>query len=123
MIGRRIEALRDLLILVALLIAAAAVIFSRPPVPQPASYHDFADQRSLFGVPNLMDVASNLPFLFVGVWGLLAVLGRESSSTFLTRTERWPYAVFFLGVALTCFGSSYYHPIPTTRRWCGTACR
>jgi hypothetical protein len=107
---------RGLLILAALVILATGLIFSRPPVPQPASYHDFADQRTFFGVPNFMDVASNLPLLIVGVWGLLVVFGRGSSRAFLTRAERWPYAVFFRGVALTCFGSSDYHLHPTNPR-------
>ena len=105
-----------LLILAALVIAATVSIFSRPPIPQPASYHDFADQRAFLGVPNFMDVVSNLAFLFVGLWGLLVVTGRESSSAFLTRAERWPYGVFLLGVALTFVGSSYYHLHPTNTR-------
>jgi hypothetical protein len=31
---------------------------------------------------------------------------------FLDSRERWPYFVFFLGVALTTFGSAYYHAGP-----------
>lgn len=101
------------LILAALVIAAMALIFSRPPIPQPASYHDFADQRGFLGVPNFLNVLSNLPSLFVGVWGLLLVVRRKSNGAFLTGSERWAYGVFFLGVALTFFGSSYYHLDPT----------
>lgn len=32
------------------------------PIPQPQSYHSFADQRSILGVPNFWNVVSNLPF-------------------------------------------------------------
>jgi hypothetical protein len=106
------ETHRGLVILAALLLVAAVVIFSRPPIGQPAAYHDFADQRAFLGVPNFLDVASNLPFPFVGAWGLLVVFGHQSSTAFLTRAERWPYAFFFFGVALTFFGSSYYHLHP-----------
>jgi hypothetical protein len=38
-----------------------------------------------------MDVSSNLPFLFVGAWGLLVVIGPKSDASFLTNSERWPY--------------------------------
>ena len=119
MTEERIQNRLGLLILAALVIAVTALIFSRPPIPQPASYHDFADQRTFFGVRNFMDVASNLAFLFVGVWGLLLVAGRGSSSGFIAGSEKWAYAVFFLGVALTFFGSSYYHlhPANATLVW------
>ena len=50
-------------------IAAIAVMFV-PRIPQPPDYHNFADQRAYFGMPNFLNVASNLPFLLVGLWGL-----------------------------------------------------
>ena len=43
---------------VAMVLAAMIV----PPIPQPAEYHEFADQRFLFGIPNFFDVASNILF-------------------------------------------------------------
>jgi len=67
------------------------------PVPQPQAYHQFADQRTLFGIPNFWNVASNLPFILVGAAGL-PYLRRDPSA-----------GVFFLGVFLTGFTSSYYH--------------
>jgi hypothetical protein len=57
-----------------------------PPIPQPQDYHQFADQRTLLGVPNFWNVVSNLPFVLVGAWGLYRVRGSLSAS------------VFFLGV-------------------------
>ena len=92
------------------------ILFSRPPIPQPLSYHDFADQRSWFGVPNVMDVISNLPFLVIGLWGLVFAVRPSSEPAFLTRWQRWSYAAFFAGVGLTFFGSSYYHLHPTNAR-------
>jgi len=102
-----------LLLLAAAVLAVTAVYFSKPPILQDPSYHDFADQRVYFSIPYFLDVASNLPFLFVGIWGLFVVIRPKSGASFLTKSEKWPYAVFFLGMALTAFGSSYYHLHPT----------
>ena len=41
-----------------------------PPFAQALSYHDFADQRTLFYMSNFSDVMSNLAFIFVGYLGL-----------------------------------------------------
>jgi len=45
-------------------VAAAAVVgvFLQGPIPQDPAFHDFADQRVLFGVPHFWNVATNLPF-------------------------------------------------------------
>lgn len=107
-----------LLILAALAFAALAVLASRPPFPQSLEYHNFADDRTFLCVPNLLNVVSNLPFLFVGVSGLWFVLHRRTGSgtAFLDPSERWPFVLFFLGVGLTAFGSSYYHLQPNNAR-------
>jgi hypothetical protein len=68
-----------------------------PPIPQDQSYHQFADQRTILGVPNFWNVVSNLPFLAVGAAGLRRF--RHNAANI----------VFFLGVFLTGIGSSYYH--------------
>jgi hypothetical protein len=84
------------------------------PIPQPLTYHLFADQRTLFGVPNALDVLSNLAFAVAGAVGLAIVLrGREG---FSHSWDRWPYGVLFLGVMLTSVGSSYYHLAPDNAR-------
>ena len=60
--------------LTVLLVATLAVIgvdLLLPRIPQPQSYHNFADQRSFLGIPNFGDVVSNIPFALFGVWGLL----------------------------------------------------
>jgi len=97
--------------IVVLLIVYAA---SLAPIPQDLTYHDFADQRTLFGIDTFMDVFSNLPFLFVGLTGLLLVLRGRAS--FATASERWPYVVLFFGVAATSAGSAYYHLAPSNAR-------
>jgi len=71
-----------------------------PPIPQSQIYHGFADRRTLLGIPNFWNVVSNLPFILVGALGLWKVRRDLSAS------------IFFLGVFLTGFTSSYYHWAP-----------
>ena len=92
----------------------ALAAFLLPAMPQPVGYHDFADHRTIFGVHNFLDVASNLGFLLVAIAGLAVVLRRRMC--FERDSERWPYAVFFLGMLLTAGGSAYYHLAPDNER-------
>jgi hypothetical protein len=103
-------------VLVAFTIAVVAVASLVPRVPQPLSYHDFADQRSLAGIPNFGDVASNLLFAASGTWGLLFLLGKRAQEHFVDPRERWAYVFVFLGLLLTAFGSAYYHLAPDNAR-------
>ena len=102
-----------LLIFVALAIGVIALLF--PPIPQPVSYHNFADHRPLLGIPNFGDVASNLPFAIVGVWGLVFLFGPRGKD-FADSRERWLYVVMFASLILTAFGSAYYHLAPDNAR-------
>jgi len=104
--------LRHSLIVLALA-AAVVLVFTRPPISQDPGYHWMADQRPLLGIPNCLNVLSNVPFLFVGLWGLAAVL---RPGIFRDPGERWAYVVLFCGAAVTCFGSSYYHLAPDNSR-------
>jgi hypothetical protein len=102
------------------LTAVVAVIFSLlPRIPQPQSYHLFADRRGFLGIPNFGDVVSNVPFGVIGICGLLFLLRSSPSQLkkrFLDSRERWPYALVFIGLLLTAFGSSYYHLSPNNAR-------
>ena len=101
-------------------VAAAAVTAACvvPPIPQDPAYHRFADTRALAGAPNGWAVLSNLPFLVVGLLGLRRVLMAPvgASAPFVESRERWPYALFFAGVALTGVGSAYHHWAPDNAR-------
>jgi len=57
-------------ILVLLMLGSLFTVMSLEPIPQNLAYHDFADQRKFLGIPNVLDVISNLAFLLVGVLGL-----------------------------------------------------
>jgi len=85
-----------------------------PAIPQPLTYHAFADCRTIFGVANFFNVVSNLPFLIGGALGLFFIwTGRVD---FIDAREQLPYLVFFLGALLTCLGSAYYHEAPDNPR-------
>jgi len=77
------------------------------PMPQPQSYHDFADQRHLSGIPNFMDVTTNLPFLVVGLLGLLLCYRYPPP---IARTS---WSVLFVAVAAVAAGSAWYHLDPS----------
>jgi hypothetical protein len=89
---------------------AVAAAFLLPAMPQPLDYHHFADQREAFGIGNFLDVVTNVAFLLAGLAGLVVVFSGRACFEF--PGERWPYAVFFLGVLLTAAGSAYYHLAP-----------
>ena len=80
-----------------LTLASLAGLLLLPAIPQDQDYHQFADQRTIFGIPNFWNVVSNVPFLVVGAAGLRR-FHRDAATV-----------VFFLGVFLTGIGSSYYH--------------
>jgi hypothetical protein len=79
-------------------------------------YNLFADQVTCLGIPNFTNVASNLAFVLVGVWGL-AWLWTERSrllgTRFRDRTQLALYASFFAAAILVGLGSAYYHYAPT----------
>lgn len=101
------------MVLIAAAVIAVAGVFSMPPIAQDLAYHDFADKRALFGIPNFGNVAGNLAFAVAGVFGLLSVL------------KHWPrhlgvefrlWLVFFASVFMVAFGSGYYHLAPDSDR-------
>ncbi len=71
--------------------------------------HAFIDARGFFGIPNCMDVLSNLPFLLGGIWGLIALHRAKQVAAPLQNAAR----VFFIGLIFTCLGSSFYHWAPS----------
>lgn len=92
--------------------AVLGVLFV-PPISQDSSFHRFADQREVAGVSNFFNVASNLPFIFVGIAGVKMVLTVDRSK--LIEALMPAYVLFFSGVALVGVGSIYYHLDPDDR--------
>lgn len=104
-----------LMLLLVLTAVVAAIALLLPRIPQPQEYHLFADQRGFLGLPYFGDVASNLAFAVIGLWGLVFLLRLSSDQMpnhFLDSRERRTYLVFFAGLLLTAGGSWYYHLQP-----------
>lgn len=99
------------IVLVAPAVVIAIIAILLRPIPQPLAYHNFADQRAWLGLANFGDVASNLPFAFVGIWGLV-VMFTAGKTKFIDSRERWPYLALFASLILTAWGSAYYHLAP-----------
>lgn len=84
------------------------------PILQPERYHDFADQRTLFGLKNAADVLSNTGFAIVGIWGLCRLWPVRKHSALSTG---WPgYRLFLIALILTAIGSGFYHLFPDNAR-------
>lgn len=81
-------------------------------VPQDAGYHSFSDVKTYFSIPNTLNVLSNIPFLFVGISGLLS-LRKSIRPALIVESNLLAYRILFFGVALTGVGSSYYHLSPS----------
>ena len=96
-----------LLLAVAALAALAALL---PATGLPAGYHDFADQRTLLGLPHALDVLSNLPFAVMGAWGLWWL--RRVPLDRLGTAQRGLAGLLFIGLIATAFCSSGYHLEP-----------
>ncbi|ERN08600.1 uncharacterized protein LOC18436734 [Amborella trichopoda] len=86
-----------------------------PSIPQSQEYHNFADQREFFGIPNTLNVVSNFPFLLVGIVGLV-ICYHGNYFNLRLQGELWGWTIFFIGVAAVAFGSSYYHLKPDDAR-------
>jgi MoaA/NifB/PqqE/SkfB family radical SAM enzyme len=100
------------------LFAWVARVLLASPIPQAPAYHHFADARALWGLRNFGNVVSNAPFALVGLLalGTLASWARRPAPGVQTRFELVAFAVFFVGVLLTAFGSGYYHLEPSNGR-------
>jgi hypothetical protein len=82
-------------------------VFNRPLMTQPQDYHLFVDTRSFWGIPNALDVLSNLAFLLAGYLGLNELIKHQSN---LITRRSWTW--FFLSILLIAPGSAYYHWAP-----------
>ena len=101
-------------IIIFIAIAGTFTTFTFPPIPQDQQYLLFADNRSLWSIPNFGDVVSNIPFSLVGILGLLA-LGRhwKDKTRFTQPLEVLPFFVAFTGLILLGPCSAYFHLAPS----------
>ena len=97
--------------LLAVAVTLLLIVFCMEPIPQDPAYHEFADARAIFGMPNFWNVMSNLPFVIAGAAGL-AFLSRSKRLTLLPELHSI-YRLLFVGWILTGLGSAWYHLQPS----------
>jgi hypothetical protein len=88
-------------------VLAVAGVYAIPHIPQSVTYHNFCDTRALAGIRNFANVISSLPFVIVGLIGLLSV-----KRSVAPRNIAVIYISLFAGIILTGLGSAYYHAYP-----------
>ena len=101
-------------IIVGISIITIGGILVVPSIPQDQAYHNFADQRTLFGIPYFWNVITNLPFIIVGLMGVHLLLGRRARGGLPELNSI--YLLFFAGLIFVGIGSTYYHFDPDNAR-------
>ena len=89
-------------LIVSLVFISFISLFFLEPISQDLAYHDFADNRTIFGINNFLDIVSSLPFLFVGMLGLYAICQNWGIN------YSWSWLFLFLSVFCVAFGSSSF---------------
>ncbi|KAF5813831.1 putative alkaline ceramidase [Helianthus annuus] len=106
---------RTVTVWIVAIVSFVVLMFVTPSIPQDQEYHDFADQRQFFGMPNALNVISNVPFFIIGVIGLVLCYYKNFFKLSL-QGELCGWTFFYIGVAAVGFGSSYYHLEPNDAR-------
>ena len=117
---------RETMLLGVLLMLALLALFG-PDLPARAGGGTtLADMREWHGLPNAMDVLSNLPFFAIGLWGLIRLHGIDAAqarASCRNHAAAEPPAdaldcawLFFAGLLLTAAGSIFYHLQPDALR-------
>ena len=91
-------------ILATVAVAAALML---PIIPQDPSYHNFTDDRVFLGIPNALNVLSNIPLIVLGFYGI-ALCRKKSDPDPVPELSRLKI-LFFTTIMLTGAGSSIYH--------------
>lgn len=95
--------------MIIIVVGSFALMMSLKHLEQPLEYHNFADRRAFFGIPNFLDVASNFAFLVVGFVGLWICFKNRLGNM------RKAWIVLFAGITLVSVGSAYYHFDPNNQ--------
>ncbi len=102
--------MRPITLVLALLSLSIVALFLQKPIPQSLVYHAFADNRAMFGIANFWNVVSNIPFLFIGAYGIVnaaRVWDKNAAFEF-----RWLPMLLSVGIFMIGIGSAYYHYAP-----------
>ena len=90
--------LYPIIALICFTIVSLIVIYLLPPIPQWLSYHDFADTRKIWGIPNFWNVVSNIAFCLVGILGFLQLWHKFKLGAFTCWQEAAPFIAIFARV-------------------------
>lgn len=93
-------------IIPSLALLSVTALFLHGRVSQNLSYHNFADQRTIFRIANFLNVVTNLPFALIGVVGL------RKSRKLPEKKVKNIFSAVFIGFLLLTLGSGYYHFSP-----------
>lgn len=100
------------ILIVVLCVFVLLGLFFVSPISQDSEYHNFSDTRVYLSIPNMFNVLSNVPFVIVGVFGLV-VIGRADEKTLkIVWTNKLAYVFLFIGSLFVGIGSGYYHLFP-----------
>jgi hypothetical protein len=102
--------MRPITLILSLLFIAAVILFFQKPIPQSLLYHTFADQRNFFGINNFWNVMSNIPFLFIGFFGVKNAIKTWNMNEKLEK--RILPLLLSVGIFTIGIGSAYYHYAP-----------
>lgn len=94
-------------VLMAVVLTGVVALAAIDPIPQDVRYHEFADTRTRYGIRNFWNVVSNLPFLLVGMVGMLRLPQLARPAT------RLGYGVICASIVLVGLGSATYHAAPS----------
>jgi hypothetical protein len=94
-----------------LTITGVLSVFLFQPLSQDPAYHLLADTRSILSIPNFWNVLSNIPFLLIGLIGMIYI--RRGKLKGILQQLSTGYLVFFSGIFFTGLGSAYYHLSPS----------
>ncbi|MBR7801587.1 hypothetical protein [Undibacterium fentianense] len=99
-----------------LLILIVLAFWWHGPIFQHESYHAFADARVLWGLPNAIDVLSNLGFALVA--GVVIANHRTITRQLIAHWHPADAAYLFFAVSIlvTTIGSGFYHLAPNDGR-------
>jgi len=98
---------RDLLLALLTILSFIALTYLEP-IAQNLAYHNFADKRTILNINNFFDVASNLPFLLVGILGLHCIFKNWGIENDTLTWDRLPMAVGFMALFVIAI-SDYVH--------------
>lgn len=106
-----------ILVFFALSLILCFAFLLKGPLPQEQKYHLFFDNRQFLGIPNFLNVISNLFLLFPGISGLKYLKNLSCQrDKFSHLQEKKAYQFAFLGFIFSAFASAYYHLKPDDAR-------